>query len=147
MVLDFTIKNHIDLYDQLCTEAKKNLECTKKQIRDYFTKENLDELELYREKIHVAKLRSEEFDSSVRDTMFSVFIPTLASSVTLAIVAPFRLAEGSTPSILIPFYIAGTFLVLNVGRQAWIRRKNSKSEQEWTNINRVMYFLENYQPE
>ena len=146
MTLDFTNRNHVDLYNQLCREAKQDLESAKSQIRKYFTSDRIDELELYKEKIHVARLRSEQMDSSLNNILSSVFTPTVASTLTLAITIPFELSEKDPSVINLPLYISGTIVILYMLRLVWIRRLSSKSEKEWTNMNRVLYFLENYKP-
>ena len=146
MTLDFTNKSHVDLYNQLCREAKQNLESTKNQIREYFTSDRVDELELYKEKIHVARLRSEQMDSSLNNILSSVFTPTVATTLTLAITIPFELSEKDPNVINLPVYISGAIVILYMLRLVWIRRLSSKSEKEWTNVNRVLYFLENYKP-
>ena len=146
MTLDFTNKNHVDLYNQLCREAKQDLESTKNQIREYFTSDRVDELELYKEKIHVARLRSEQMDSSLNNILSSVFTPTVATTLTLAITIPFELSEKDPNVINLTLYISGAIVILHMIRLVWIRRLNSKSEKEWTNMNRVLYFLENYKP-
>ena len=146
MTLDFTNKNHVDLYNQLCREAKQNLESTKNQIREYFTSDRVDELELYKEKIHVARLRSEQMDSSLNNILSSVFTPTVATTLTLAITIPFELSEKDPNVINLTLYISGAIVILHMIRLVWIRRLNSKSEKEWTNMNRILYFLENYKP-
>ena len=146
MTLDFTNKSHVDLYNQLCREAKQNLESTKNQIREYFTSDRVDELELYKEKIHVARLRSEQMDSSLNNILSSVFTPTVATTLTLAITIPFELSEKDPNVINLTLYISGAIVILHMLRLVWIRRLNSKSEEEWTNMNRILYFLENYKP-
>ena len=146
MTLDFTNKNHVDLYNQLCREAKQDLESTKSQIREYFTSDRVDELELYKEKIHVARLRSEQMDSSLNNILSSVFTPTVAATLTLAITIPFELSEKDPNVINLPVYISGAIVILYMLRLVWIRRLSSKSEKEWTNMHRVLYFLENYKP-
>ena len=146
MTLDFTNKNHVDLYNQLCREAKQDLESTKNQIREYFTSDRVDELELYKEKIHVARLRSEQMDSSLNNILSSVFTPTVATTLTLAITIPFELSEKDPNVINLPVYISGAIVILYMLRLVWIRRLSSKSEKEWTNMHRVLYFLENYKP-
>ena len=146
MTLDFTNKNHVDLYNQLCREAKQDLESTKNQIREYFTSDRVDELELYKEKIHVARLRSEQMDSSLNNILSSVFTPTVATTLTLAITIPFELSEKDPNVINLTLYISGAIVILHMLRLVWIRRLNSKSEKEWTNMNRILYFLENYKP-
>ena len=146
MTLDFTNRNHVDLYNQLCNEAKQDLESTKSQIREYFTSDRVDELELYKERIHVARVRSEQMDSSLNDILSSVFTPTVATTLTLAITIPFKLSEKDPSVINLPLYISGAIVILYMLRLVWIRRLSSKSEKEWTNINRVLYFLENYKP-
>ncbi|MDU1700926.1 MAG: hypothetical protein E6849_01060 [Streptococcus mitis] len=146
MTLDFTNKNHVDLYNQLCREAKQDLESTKNQIREYFTSDRVDELELYKEKIHVARLRSEQMDSSLNNILSSVFTPTVATTLTLAITIPFELSEKDPNVINLTLYISGAIVILHMIRLVWIRRLNSKSEKEWTNMNRILYFLENYKP-
>lgn len=146
MTLDFTNRNHVDLYNQLCREAKQDLESTKSQIREYFTSDRVDELELYKEKIHVARLRSEQMDSSLNNILSSVFTPTVAAALTLAITIPFELSEKDPNVINLPVYISGAIVILYMLRLVWIRRLSSKSEKEWTNIHRVLYFLENYKP-
>ena len=146
MTLDFTNRNHVDLYNQLCREAKQDLESTKSQIREYFTSDRVDELELYKEKIHVARLRSEQMDSSLNNIWSSVFTPTVAATLTLAITIPFELSEKDPNVINLPVYISGAIVILYMLRLVWIRRLSSKSEKEWTNMNRVLYFLENYKP-
>ena len=146
MTLDFTNRNHVDLYNQLCREAKQDLESTKSQIREYFTSDRVDELELYKEKIHVARLRSEQMDSSLNNILSSVFTPTVATTLTLAITIPFELSEKDPNVINLPVYISGAIVILYMLRLVWIRRLSSKSEKEWTNMNRVLYFLENYKP-
>ncbi len=146
MTLDFTNRNHVDLYNQLCREAKQDLESTKSQIREYFTSDRVDELELYKEKIHVARLRSEQMDSSLNNILSSVFTPTVAATLTLAITIPFELSEKDPNVINLPVYISGAIVILYMLRLVWIRRLSSKSEKEWTNVNRVLYFLENYKP-
>mgnify|MGYP000982817173 CR=1 FL=1 len=146
MTLDFTNKSHVDLYNQLCREAKQNLESTKNQIREYFTSDRVDELELYKEKIHVARLRSEQMDSSLNNILSSVFTPTVATTLTLAITIPFELSEKDPNVINLTLYISGAIVILHMLRLVWIRRLNSKSEKEWTNMNRILYFLENYKP-
>ena len=146
MTLDFTNKSHVDLYNQLCREAKQNLESTKNQIREYFTSDRVDELELYKEKIHVARLRSEQMDSSLNNILSSVFTPTVATTLTLAITIPFELSEKDPNVINLTLYISGAIVILHMIRLVWIRRLNSKSEKEWTNMNRILYFLENYKP-
>ncbi len=146
MTLDFTNRNHVDLYNQLCREAKQDLESTKSQIREYFTSDRVDELELYKEKIHVARLRSEQMDSSLNNILSSVFTPTVAATLTLAITIPFELSEKDPNVINLPVYISGAIVILYMLRLVWIRRLSSKSEKEWTNMNRVLYFLENYKP-
>ena len=146
MTLDFTNRNYVDLYNQLCREAKQDLESTKSQIREYFTSDRVDELELYKEKIHVAKLRSEQMDSSLNNILSSVFTPTVAATLTLAITIPFELSEKDPNVINLPVYISGAIVILYTLRLVWIRRLSSKSEKEWTNMNRVLYFLENYKP-
>ena len=147
MTLDFTNRNHVDLYNQLCREAKQDTESTKSQIREYFTSDRVDELELYKEKIHVARMRSEEIDSSLNSIVSSVFTPTIVTSFTLAITVPFGLSEQDPNVINLPLYISGAIVILYTIRLVWIRRLSSKSEKEWTNVNRVLYFLENYKPE
>jgi len=144
MTLDFTNKSHVDLYNQLCREAKQNLESTKNQIREYFTSDRVDELELYKEKIHVARLRSEQMDSSLNNILSSVFTPTVATTLTLAITIPFELSEKDPNVINLTLYISGAIVILHMLRLVWIRRLNSKSEKEWTNMNRILYFLENF---
>ena len=146
MTLDFTNKSHVDLYNQLCREAKQNLESTKNQIREYFTSDRVYELELYKEKIHVARLRSEQMDSSLNNILSSVFTPTVATTLTLAITIPFELSEKDPNVINLTLYISGAIVILHMLRLVWIRRLNSKSEKEWTNMNRIIYFLENYKP-
>lgn len=146
MTLDFTNRNHIALYNQLCREAKQDPESTKSQIREYFTSDCVDELELYKEKIHVARLRSEQIDSSLNNILSSVFTPTVAATLTLAITVPFELSEKDPSVINIPLYISGAIVILYMLRLVWVRRLSSKSEKEWTNMNRVLYFLENYKP-
>ena len=146
MTLDFTNKSHVDLYNQLCREAKQNLESTKNQIREYFTSDRVDELELYKEKIHVARLRSEQMDSSLNNILSSVFTSTVATTLTLAITIPFELSEKDPNVINLTLYISGAIVILHMLRLVWIRRLNSKSEKEWTNMNRILYFLENYKP-
>ena len=146
MTLDFTNRNHVDLYNQLCREAKQDLESTKSQIREYFTSDRVDELELYKEKIHVARLRSEQMDSSLNNILSSVFTPTVSATLTLAITIPFELSEKDPNVINLPVYISGAIVILYMLRLVWIRRLSSKSEKEWTNMNRVLYFLENYKP-
>lgn len=146
MTLDFTNKSHVDLYNQLCREAKQDLESTKNQIREYFTSNRVDELELYKEKIHVARLRSEQMDSSLNNILSSVFTPTVATTLTLAITIPFELSEKDPNVINLTLYISGAIVILHMLRLVWIRRLNSKSEKEWTNMNRILYFLENYKP-
>ena len=146
MTLDFTNRNHVDLYNQLCREAKQDLESTKNQIREYFTSDRVDELELYKEKIHVARLRSEQMDSSLNNILSSVFTPTVAAALTLAITIPFELSEKDPNVINLPVYISGAIVILYMLRLVWIRRLSSKSEKEWTNKHRVLYFLENYKP-
>ena len=146
MTLDFTNKSHVDLYNQLCREAKQDLESTKSQIREYFTSDRVDELELYKEKIHVARLRSEQMDSSLNNILSSVFTPTVAATLTLAITIPFELSEKDPNVINLPVYISGAIVILYMLRLVWIRRLSSKSEKEWTNMHRVLYFLENYKP-
>ena len=146
MTLDFTNRNHVDLYNQLCREAKQDLESTKSQIREYFTSDRVDELELYKEKIHVARLRSEQMDSSLNNILSSVFTPTVATTLTLAITIPFELSEKDPNVINLTLYISGAIVILHMLRLVWIRRLNSKSEKEWTNMHRVLYFLENYKP-
>ena len=146
MALDFTNRNHVDLYNQLCREAKQDLESTKSQIREYFTSDRVDELELYKEKIHVARLRSEQMDSSLNNILSSVFTPTVAATLTLAITIPFELSAKDPNVINLPVYISGAIVILYMLRLVWIRRLSSKSEKEWTNMNRVLYFLENYKP-
>lgn len=146
MTLDFTNRNHVDLYNQLCREAKQDLESTKSQIREYFTSDRVDELELYKEKIHVARLRSEQMDSSLNNILSSVFTPTVAAAFTLAITIPFELSEKDPNVINLPVYISGAIVILYMLRLVWIRRLSSKSEKEWTNKHRVLYFLENYKP-
>ena len=146
MTLDFTNKNHVDLYNQLCREAKQDLESTKNQIREYFTSDRVDELELYKEKIHVARLRSDQMDSSLNNILSSVFTPTVATTLTLAITIPFELSEKDPNVINLTLYISGAIVILHMIRLVWIRRLNSKSEKEWTNMNRILYFLENYKP-
>ncbi|MCY7063006.1 hypothetical protein MK385_09525 [Streptococcus oralis] len=146
MTLDFTNRNHVDLYNQLCREAKQDLESTKSQIREYFTSDRVDELELYKEKIHVARLRSEQMDSSLNNILSSVFTPTVAAALTLAITIPFELSEKDPNVINLPVYISGAIVILYMLRLVWIRRLSSKSEKEWTNKHRVLYFLENYKP-
>ena len=146
MTLDFTNRNHVDLYNQLCREAKQDLESTKSQIREYFTSDRVDELELYKEKIHIARLRSEQMDSSLNNILSSVFTPTVAAALTLAITIPFELSEKDPNVINLPVYISGAIVILYMLRLVWIRRLSSKSEKEWTNIHRVLYFLENYKP-
>ena len=146
MTLDFTNRNHVDLYNQLCREAKQDLESTKNQIREYFTSDRVDELELYKEKIHVARLRSEQMDSSLNNILSSVFTPTVATTLTLAITIPFELSEKDPNVINLPVYISGAIVILYMLRLVWIRRLSSKSEKEWTNMHRVLYFLENYKP-
>lgn len=146
MTLDFTNRNHIALYNQLCREAKQDPESTKSQIREYFTSNRVDELELYKEKIHVARLRSEQIDSSLNNILSSVFTPTVAATLTLAITVPFELSEKDPSVINIPLYISGAIVILYMLRLVWVRRLSSKSEKEWTNMNRVLYFLENYKP-
>ena len=146
MTLDFTNKSHVDLYNQLCREAKQDLESTKNQIREYFTSDRVDELELYKEKIHVARLRSEQMDSSLNNILSSVFTPTVAATLTLAITIPFELSEKDPNVINLPVYISGAIVILYMLRLVWIRRLSSKSEKEWTNMHRVLYFLENYKP-
>ena len=146
MTLDFTNKSHVALYNQLCREAKQNLESTKNQIREYFTSNRVDELELYKEKIHVARLRSEQMDSSLNNILSSVFTPTVATTLTLAITIPFELSEKDPNVINLTLYISGAIVILHMLRLVWIRRLNSKSEKEWTNMNRILYFLENYKP-
>jgi len=146
MTLDFTNRNHVDLYNQLCREAKQDLESTKNQIREYFTSDRVDELELYKEKIHVARLRSEQMDSSLNNILSSVFTPTVAATLTLAITIPFELSEKDPNVINLPVYISGAIVILYMLRLVWIRRLSSKSEKEWTNMHRVLYFLENYKP-
>ena len=146
MTLDFTNKSHVDLYNQLCREAKQNLESTKNQIREYFTSDRVYELELYKEKIHVARLRSEQMDSSLNNILSSVFTPTVATTLTLAITIPFELSEKDPNVINLTLYISGAIVILHMLRLVWIRRLNSKSEKEWTNMNRILYFLENYKP-
>ena len=146
MTLDFTNRNHVDLYNQLCREAKQDLESTKSQIREYFTSDRVDELELYKEKIHVARLRSEQMDSSLNNILSSVFTPTVAATLTLAITIPFELSEKDPNVIHLPVYISGAIVILYMLRLVWIRRLSSKSEKEWTNMHRVLYFLENYKP-
>ena len=146
MTLDFTNKSHVALYNQLCREAKQNLESTKNQIREYFTSDRVDELELYKEKIHVARLRSEQMDSSLNNILSSVFTPTVATTLTLAITIPFELSEKDPNVINLTLYISGAIVILHMIRLVWIRRLNSKSEKEWTNMNRILYFLENYKP-
>ena len=146
MTLDFTNRNHVDLYNQLCREAKQDLESTKSQIREYFTSDRVDELELYKEKIHVARLRSEQMDSSLNNILSSVFTPTVAAALTLAITIPFELSEKDPNVINLPVYISGAIVILYMLRLVWIRRLSSKSEKEWTNMHRVLYFLENYKP-
>ena len=146
MTLDFTNRNHVDLYNQLCREAKQDLESTKNQIREYFTSDRVDELELYKEKIHVARLRSEQMDSSLNNILSSVFTPTVATTLTLAITIPFELSEKDPNVINLTLYISGAIVILHMLRLVWIRRLNSKSEKEWTNMNRILYFLENYKP-
>jgi len=146
MTLDFTNKSHVALYNQLCREAKQNLESTKNQIREYFTSDRVDELELYKEKIHVARLRSEQMDSSLNNILSSVFTPTVATTLTLAITIPFELSEKDPNVINLTLYISGAIVILHMLRLVWIRRLNSKSEKEWTNMNRILYFLENYKP-
>ena len=146
MTLDFTNKSHVDLYNQLCREAKQNLESTKNQIREYFTSDRVYELELYKEKIHVARLRSEQMDSSLNNILSSVFTPTVATTLTLAITIPFELSEKDPNVINLTLYISGAIVILHMLRLVWIRRLNLKSEKEWTNMNRILYFLENYKP-
>ena len=146
MTLDFTNRNHVELYDQLCREAKQDLESTKSQIREYFTSDRVDELELYKEKIHVARLRSEQMDTSLNNILSSVFTPTVATTLTLAITIPFELSEKNPIVINLPLYISAAIVFLYTLRLVWIRRLSSKSEKEWTNMNRVLYFLENYKP-
>ena len=146
MTLDFTNRSHVDLYNQLCREAKQDLESTKSQIREYFTSDRVDELELYKEKIHVARLRSEQMDSSLNNILSSVFTPTVAATLTLAITIPFELSEKDPNVINLPVYISGAIVILYMLRLVWIRRLSSKSEKEWTNMHRVLYFLENYKP-
>ncbi|VTS72698.1 hypothetical protein [Streptococcus australis] len=146
MTLDFTNRNHVDLYNQLCREAKQDLESTKSQIREYFTSDRVDELELYKEKIHVARLRSEQMDSSLNNILSSVFTPTVATTLTLAITIPFELSEKDPNVINLTLYISGAIVILYMLRLVWIRRFSSKSEKEWTNMNRILYFLESYKP-
>ena len=146
MTLDFTNRNHVDLYNQLCKEARQDPESTKSQIREYFTIDRVDELELYKEKIHVARLRSEKMDSSLNNILSSVFTPTVAATLTLAISIPFKLSEKDPRVINLPLYISSAIVILYLLRLVWIRRLSSKSEKEWTNMNRVLYFLENYKP-
>ena len=146
MTLDFTNRNHVDLYNQLCKEARQDPESTKSQIREYFTIDRVDELELYKEKIHVARLRSEQMDSSLNNILSSVFTPTVAATLTLAISIPFKLSEKDPRVINLPLYISSAIVILSLLRLVWIRRLSSKSEKEWTNMNRVLYFLENYKP-
>ena len=146
MTLDFTNRNHVDLYNQLCREAKQDLESTKSQIREYFTSDRVDELELYKEKIHVARLRSEQMDSSLNNILSSVFTPTVAATLTLAITIPFELSEKDPNVINLTLYISGAIVILYMLRLVWIRRFSSKSEKEWTNMNRILYFLESYKP-
>ena len=146
MTLDFTNRNHVDLYNQLCREAKQDLESTKNQIREYFTSDRLDELELYKEKIYVARLRSEQMDSSLNNILSSVFTPTVATTLTLAITIPFELSQKDPNVINLTLYISAAIVILYMLRLVWIRRLSSKSEKEWTNVNRVLYFLENYKP-
>ena len=130
MTLDFTNKSHVDLYNQLCREAKQNLESTKNQIREYFTSDRVYELELYKEKIHVARLRSEQMDSSLNNILSSVFTPTVATTLTLAITIPFELSEKDPNVINLTLYISGAIVILHMLRLVWIRRLNSKSEKE-----------------
>ena len=146
MALVFTNQNHVELYEQLCKEAKQDPESTKSQIREYFTCDRVDELELYKEKIHVAGMRSKQIDSSINNILSSVFTPTIVTTLTLAITIPFGLSDKSPFAINLPLFIAGGVVVGYVIRLAWIRRFSSKSEREWTNLNRVLYFLENYKP-
>ena len=146
MTLDFTNRNHVDLYNQLCREAKQDLESTKSQIREYFTSDRVDELELYKEKIHVARLRSEQIKSSIDNVLSSVFTPTVVSTLTLAITIPSKLSDKDPNVINLPLYISGAIVILYMLRLLWIRRLSSKSEKEWTNMNRILYFLENYKP-
>ena len=146
MTLDFTNRNHVDLYNQLCREAKQDLESTKNQIREYFTSDRVDELELYKEKIHVARLRSEQMDSSLNNILSSVFTPTVATTLTLAITIPFELSQKDPNVINLTLYISAAIVILYMLRLVWVRRLSSKSEKEWTNMNRVLYFLENYKP-
>ena len=122
MTLDFTNKSHVDLYNQLCREAKQNLESTKNQIREYFTSDRVDELELYKEKIHVARLRSEQMDSSLNNILSSVFTPTVATTLTLAITIPFELSEKDPNVINLTLYISGAIVILHMLRLVWIRR-------------------------
>ena len=102
--------------------------------------------ELYKEKIHVARLRSEQMDSSLNNILSSVFTPTVAATLTLAITIPFELSEKDPNVINLPVYISGAIVILYMLRLVWIRRLSSKSEKEWTNMHRVLYFLENYKP-
>ena len=151
MTLDFTNRDCNYLYKQLCGEARKDLDGTKRQIREYFTKNRVDELELYKEKIYAAKIRSDRFESSFKDVMYSILIPsfisTLTFSITIALVVSLNLSEENPIIVTLPLYISVFSILLYMFWLAFTRRSNSKSEKEWTNINRVLYFLENYKPE
>ncbi|HEL2072336.1 TPA: hypothetical protein TY888_001678 [Streptococcus suis] len=146
MSLDFTNRDHVHLYNELCKAAKQDLDGAKSQIRAYFTSENFDELELYREKIYVAKMRSEQFDSSLSNVWHSLFTPVVITSLTVGITVPLRLSEKNPHVINLPVYIAGAFVVGYAVWLAFVRRQNSKSEKEWTKVQRLLYFLENYNP-
>ena len=97
------------IYNQLCKEARQDPESTKSQIREYFTIDRVDELELYKEKIHVARLRSEQMDSSLNNILSSIFTPTVAATLTLAISIPFKLSEKDPRVINLPLYIDNCF--------------------------------------
>ena len=150
MSLDFTNRDYVYLYNNLCSDAVQDLEGTKNQIRTYFTSDRAEELELYREKIFVAKLRSEQFDSHVENIWSTIVMSTLLVSLTdtipSRIVELFNLQEDHPFVIALPIYIATFIILCYVGRQVWIRRKNSKSEKKWTNEQRILYFLEKYNP-
>ena len=85
-------------------------------------------------------------DSSLNNILSSVFTPTVAATLTLAITIPFELSEKDPNVINLPVYISGAIVILYMLRLVWIRRLSSKSEKEWTNMYRVLYFLENYKP-
>ena len=146
MALDFTKKSCSELYNDLCTEAKKDLEDTRAQIKRYFCGEDKkEELSLYKEKIFTGKLRSEQIDSSILGFASTIFIPTVVSTLIAIVTLIVQAVNGNVNLETIPVYIASIITILFTTRIAWIRRSNSKSEKEWISTRRVLYFLEHYE--